>query len=433
MCARRDGDRRTIAQRPPSRRGGLALLLPASAGPDAARVIGARGLRAFADGFVSVLLPVYLLRLGFDALDVGILTTATLLGSAALTLAVGFAAGRARLPALLLAGAALMVLTGLGFAGLDGFWPLLLVALVGTLNPSAGEVSVFLPLEQTLLAHAVDDRDRTALFARYSLAGGLCGAAGTLLVALPDLGAAQLDWTPLAVMQGLFVFYAVIGVVIALIYRRVAPLPVAPASAPRAALGPSRRIVYRLAVLFGIDSFAGGFIVQSMLALWLFQRFELSLTAAASIFFWIGIATALSYLAAVPLARRFGLINVMVFSHLPANLALIAVPFVPELWQAIALLVGRSLLSQMDVPTRSSYVMAVVTPAERPAAASLTSVPRSLASAATPALAGALLAASSFAWPLLIAGTLKVAYDLALLAMFRRVRPPEEGGPSRAG
>lgn len=401
-------------------------LLPASAGPGAARVIAARALRAFADGYVSVLLPVYLLHLGVDAFHIGLLTTATLLGSAAMTLGVGFVAGRARLPALLLAGAALMVMTGLGFATLDAFWPLLLVALVGTLNPSAGEVSVFLPLEQTLLAHAVADRDRTALFARYSLAGGLCGAAGTLLVALPDLGGAWLGWTPLSVMQALFALYAVFGVAIALIYRRVAPLPVAPAGAPRAALGPSRGVVYRLAALFGVDAFAGGFIVQSMLALWLFQRFDLSLTAAASIFFWINIATALSYLAAVPLARRFGLINVMVFSHLPANLALIAVPFVPELWQAIALLVGRSLLSQMDVPTRSSYVMAVVTPAERPAAASLTSVPRSLASAATPALAGALLAASSFAWPLLIAGTLKVAYDLALLAMFRRVRPPEE-------
>lgn len=307
------------------------------------------------------------------------------------------------------------------------------MALIGTLNPSAGEVSVFQPLEQTLLAHSVADGERTALLARYSLAGGLCGAAGTVLVALPDIGAARFGWTPLSVMQSLFVFFAAIGVVIAVIYRRVFPLPVPSPSAPRVALGPTRRVVLRLAVLFGIDSFAGGIIVQSMLALWLLQLFNLSLSAAASIFFLIKIATALSYFAAVPLTRRFGLINVMVFRHLPANLGLIAVPFVPEMWQAIALLVGRSLLSQMDVPTRSSYVMDVVTPAERPAASSLTSAPRSLASAATPDLAGALLAASSFAWPLLIAGTLKVAYDPALLAMFRKVRPPEEGGPSREG
>ena len=185
-------------------------------------------------------------------------------------------------------------------------------------------------------------------------------------------------------------------------------------------------MVHQLAALFSLDAFAGGLVVQSLLALWLFQAFGLSLAVTAQLFFWSGLLTAVSYLAAAPLARRIGLINTMVFTHLPANLCLVAVPFATELWQAIALLLLRSLLSQMDVPTRTSYVMAVVTPAERQAAASLTAVPRSLAAALSPSLAGWMLGAATFAWPLLLAGALKIAYDLALLARFRHIRPPEE-------
>ena len=180
------------------------------------------------------------------------------------------------------------------------------------------------------------------------------------------------------------------------------------------------------AALFSLDAFAGGLVVQSLLALWLFERFGLSLATTGAIFFWTGLLSALSYLAAVPLARRIGLINTMVFTHLPANLCLVAVPFMTELWQAVALLLVRSLLSQMDVPTRTSYAMAVVTPAERQAAASLTAVPRSLAAAMSPSVAGWMLAGASFGWPLLFAGALKIAYDLMLLAEFRHVRPPEE-------
>ena len=181
-----------------------------------------------------------------------------------------------------------------------------------------------------------------------------------------------------------------------------------------------------LAALFSLDAFAGGLVIQSLLALWLFQRFGLSLAAAGAIFFWTGVLSALSYFAAAWIADRIGLVNTMVFTHLPANLCLALVPFAPSLPLAIALLLVRSALSQMDVPTRTSYVMAVVEPEERPAAASVTSVPRSLAAAASPALAGAMLAASGFGWPLFLAGGLKITYDLLLLAMFRNVRPPEE-------
>jgi len=403
----------------------MVQLLPPSATAETRLLLAARGLRATSDGFVSIILPAYLLLLGFDALHVGVLATATLLGSALLTLAVGFTGVRRHTRALLIAASLLMVLTGLGFAALDDFWPLLVIAFVGTLNPSSGDVSVFLPLEHALLAAGVSGRDRTALFARYSLVGSLLGAAGTLLAALPEL-AASWGVAPLAAFKGMFLLYALGGLITALIYRQLGRAAVIDGGPPPSALGPSRRVVYQLAALFSLDAFAGGLVVQSLLALWLFQAFGLSLAVTAQLFFWSGLLTAVSYLAAAPLARRIGLINTMVFTHLPANICLVAVPFATELWQAIALLLLRSLLSQMDVPTRTSYVMAVVTPAERQAAASLTAVPRSLASALGPSLAGWMLGAATFAWPLLLAGALKIVYDLALLARFRHIRPPEE-------
>ena len=403
----------------------MLQLLPPTATADSRLLLAARGLRAASDGFVSIILPAYLLLLGFDALHVGVLATATLLGSALLTLAVGFTGVRRHTRALLIAASLLMVLTGLGFAAFVDFWPLLVIAFVGTLNPSSGDVSVFLPLEHALLAGGVAGHDRTALFARYSLVGALLGAAGTLLAALPEL-AASWGVARLAAFKAMFVLYALGGLIAALIYRRLGRAEVIDGGPPPSALGPSRWVVYQLAALFSLDAFAGGLVVQSLLALWLFQTFGLSLAVTAQLFFWSGLLTAVSYLAAAPLARRIGLINTMVFTHLPANLCLVAVPFATGLWQAIALLLLRSLLSQMDVPTRTSYVMAVVTPAERQAAASLTAVPRSLAAALSPSLAGWMLGAATFAWPLLLAGALKIAYDLALLACFRHIRPPEE-------
>ena len=401
------------------------LLLPATATGAARRILLARGLRAFADGFVSVLLPVYLLDLGLSATGVGAIATATLLGSALLTLAVGLWAGRISRTALLLAASALMAATGIAFGTIEAFWPLALVAFVGTINPSTGDVSVFLPLEQSILAESVAPPERTALFARYSLIGALFGAFGTLLAAAPEWLQAALDWSPRASLQAMFFLYAAIGVLAALIYRGLRPLPV-PADHRQAPLGPSRRTVYRLAALFSVDAFGGGFFVHSLLALWLFARFDMPVATAAQVFFAMNLLAAVSFLAAVPVARRFGLVNTMVFTHLPSNLCLIAVPFVGDAWLAVALLCVRSLLSQMDVPTRTSYVMAVVTPAERAAAASVTTVPRSLASSLSPSIAGWLLSLTSFGWPLLIGGTLKAAYDCALLHQFRDVRPPEE-------
>lgn len=400
--------------------------LPHEVGRDGVLLLTARGLRAFADGFVSLILPIYLTRLGFTGWEIGAVITGTLLGSAALTLGVGLFARHHRRRALLLMACVLMAATGVGFASVTAFWPLLAVAVIGTMNPSSGDSSVFLPLEQTALTQTVSAAGRTAVFARYSLIGTLLGAAGTLAAPLTDgLADATGDWTVAA--RWMFLLYGALGVLALLAYARLSPaVEHETAAGPRAALGPSRGIVLRLSALFCLDSLGSGFFVQSLLALWLYQRFALSIGTTASILFWSGLCSAVSFLVAVPVSRRIGLINTMVFTHLPSSLFIMAVPFVPDLWMAIALLLARGALSQMDVPTRNSYVMAVVRPEERAAAASVTAVAKSLASAIGPLLAGGLLAASPFGWPLLIGGGMKATYDLLLLAGFRHIKPPEE-------
>src|SRR5215472_7390639 len=349
-----------------------------------------------------------------------------LLGPAMMTLVIGLIAHQLKTVRLLTTATTLMILSGIGYAFETEFWPLLIIALVGTLSATASDVSVFAPLEQTLLSNAVVPQQRTSIFASYSLIGSVLSAIGCLFASAPEIVARASQMTPNRALQGMFLVYAFLGVIAFMIYRQLKSPAEAfvsePASAP---LGPSRRIVLTLAALFSLDSFGGGFFVQSLLALWLFEHYGLSLTAADSLFFWSGLLSAFSYPVAVRLARRIGLVNTMVFTHLPSNVCLMLVPFAPTLRIAIALLLIRSALSQMDVPARTSYVMAV-TPPERPAAASITAAPRSLTGAASPVLAGYLLRLSSFGWPLVIGGSLNSLYDLLLLFMFRKVRPPEE-------
>ncbi len=381
----------------------------------AAPLLVARALRAFADGYMAVLLPAYLLALGMGTLEVGLIATATMLGSALATLAVGAWGHRVGSRLLLTGAALLMALTGAGFAGFSSFWPLLGVAFVGTLNPSSGDVSVFLPLEHARLAAAASGHARTSLFARYSLLGAVCAAFGALAAAVPAW-LARHGVPPVAGLRAMFVVYGAVGVFVFLIYRAALPsdaagAPDAHAPAPLAA---SRGIVVRLAVLFSVDAFAGGLVVNSLMALWLLERFGLSLAQAGAFFFWAGLLSAASQLAAPVVARRVGLLNTMVFTHIPANVCLVLAAFAPILPVALALLLVRSALSQMDVPTRTAYVMAVVTPAERPAAASFTAVPRSLAGALSPTLGGMLFAAGWIAAPLVACGVLKICYDLAL-------------------
>jgi MFS family permease len=366
-----------------------------------------------------VLLPVYLTALGLSAFDVGVVATLALLGSALLTLAAGFLAARYDVRGLLLAASALMIATGFAYAAANDYAVLLVVAFAGTINPSGGSTSVFVPLEHTVISGAIEPARRTWAFARYSLLGALAGALGSLAAAAPEWMGVE-TVTAIKIMFG---FYALLGVLGGLAYQRIPPTRKRQVSAP---LGPSRGIVYKLAALFSLDAFAGGFVVQSLLALWLFERFDLSLAAAGAFFFCSGVLAAFSFPVAAWIGGRIGLVNTMVYTHIPSSLCLIGAAFAPSLEWALVLLLVRAALSQMDVPTRSSYVMAVVTEAERPAAASVTAVPRSLASAASPALAGALFSAGLHAWPLLLCGALKILYDLMLLAAFRGIKPPEE-------
>jgi MFS family permease len=388
-----------------------------------ALLYAARALRGFGDGFAVIILPAYMTALGLDAVAVGLVATASLLGTALLTLVIGWIAPRFDLRALLLFGAALMAATGLAFPNVEHLTLIALVAFIGTINPSGGDLGVAVPLEHAVLARTASDERRTQVFARYSLIGALCAAAGSLAASLPDFLVAS-GSTQLGAFRLMFYGYAALGVACALLYRR-APHARAEEKA-HAPLGPSRGTVYRLAALFSVDAFAGGFVAQSLLVLWLFQRFDLTLSAAGVFFFWASTLSAFSYPVAAWISRRIGLVNTMVFTHIPSSIFLILAAFAPNLYVALALLLLRSALSQMDVPTRTSYVMAVVTPAERPAAASVTAVPRSLASSISPAIAGVLLTTSFAGLPLVVCGALKIAYDLALLYSFRHIKPPEE-------
>jgi len=394
---------------------------------DLALLYAARAARNFGDGFAVIILPAYLAAIGFDAGAIGIVAAAALLGSALLTLTVGLLAPRFDLRSLLLAGAFLMAATGLAMPNAGHLALILLIAFIGTMNPATGDLGVLVPIEHAMLAREAADQERTKVFARYSLIGAIATALGALAAATPELlGRFGVGTVPS--LQAMLYAYAVLGLAGAVCYRALPRLrPAAPASA-RPALGPSRGVVYKLAALFSIDAFAGGFAVQSLVALWLFERFGVSLAGASLFFFWTSVLSALSFPAAAWLARRVGLVNTMVFTHMPSSVCLIVAAFVPSLVVVMALLLVRAALSQMDVPTRTSYVMAVVTPEERPAAASVTAVPRSLASSLSPALAGVLFAGPFSGLPLVICGALKIVYDIALLVTFRHIKPPEERG-----
>jgi MFS family permease len=397
-----------VAQQPSQRQEATAWHLLAS-----------RGLRGAIDGTVSVMLAGYLARIGFSPIAVGAVITGTMFGSGIVTLGVGFVAHRISSRALLLFAACLMVGTGLGFATLTGFWPLLLVAVVGTMNPSNGDVSLFLPLEQAALASfAVGRRATTSLFARYNVIGSFSGALGALAVGLPELFARWYGVAVAATERGVFLVYAAVGGLVAWLYAQTPAVP--PTRQSRQPLAVSRSAVLRLAALFSLDSFGGGFVVQSLLALWLFRRFQLSLSVAGAFFFASSLASSLSQFLSPRLAARIGLVRTMVYTHVPANLFLMAAAFMPTLGLTLVCLLLRASVSSMDVPARQAYVMSVVPSEERAAAASLTNVPRSLAAAVAPTLAGALFEQTNFGWPLLCAGALKLTYDFLLLGLFHK-------------
>jgi len=380
-----------------------------------------RGLRGAVDGTVSVMLAGYLAHLGFTPVAVGAVVTGTLFGSGVVTLVVGFVSHRFSSRRLLLFAAFLMLATGLGFAAFTDFWPLLLVAVFGTMNPSNGDVSLFLPLEQAALASlAVGRRATTALFARYNVIGSFSGALGALAVGVPELLARWCNIATLAAERSVFLVYSAVGALVAWLYTRTQTTEASAEHKPRQPLVASRAAVLRLSALFSLDSFGGGFVVQSLLALWLFRRFQLSLGAAGAFFFVSSLASSLSQFLSPRLAARIGLVRTMVYTHVPANLFLMAAALMPTLELTLLCLLLRASISSMDVPARQAYVMSVVPPEERAAAASVTNVPRSLASAIAPTFAGLLLERTTFGWPLICAGALKLSYDFLLLALFHK-------------
>jgi MFS family permease len=390
--------------------------------------------RMFAYGTLGVMLVLFLAATGLSEARIGLLLTFTFLGDAAISLWLSTHADRWGRRRVLVAGAALMALGGVVMALTGDFTLLLIAATVGVISPTGGEVGPFLAVEQACLAQLVEDRERTQYFAWYNVVGygatalGALGG-GALVESLQHHG-----WTALASYRVLLGIYGGLGVVIGALSWRLGEQvehAVAFAAAPKTGmllgLGHSRATVFKLSALFSLDSFGGGFVVQSFLAYWFQQRFGLAETALGGIFFGANILSGLSALAAVPLARRIGLVNTMVWTHLPSNVLLICVPLMPSLGWAVGLLLLRHTISQMDVPTRQSYVNSVVPAGERSAANGVTGTARQLGTSLAPLCAGPLLGVAALASvPFFIAGGLKIVYDLALWRSFRAIKPPEE-------
>jgi MFS family permease len=412
--------------------------MPASQGKvsDIPLLFVTRVVRLLAYGSMSVILVLYLDAIGVNEREIGVLLTMTLLGDTAISLWITTAADRAGRKRMLILGAVLMVVGGVVFAMTNNFALLLAAATVGVLSPSGNEVGPFLAIEQAALAQNVASERRTQVFAWYHLSGSFATAAGSLAcgAVVGWLQARGID--PSDSYRTVFFAYAAAGVVLAVLFLRLSPASEAPpvnaeltGRRLRFGLHRSRGVVLRLSALFALDAFAGGFVLQSVTAYWFHVRFGADVQTLGGIFFGANLLAGFSALAAARIARRFGLVNTMVWTHMPSNVLLILVPFMPTLPWAIGMLLLRFAISQMDVPARQSYTAAVVDPDERSAAAGVTGVARTTGAALAPMFAGLLLANPALAgYPFVVSGVLKLVYDGLLFRLFRRVRPPEENG-----
>ncbi|MGI8925788.1 MAG: MFS transporter [Tepidiformaceae bacterium] len=383
-------------------------------------------MRTFGDGMVSIGIAQYAVTLGLSGFEAGAIASAALIGTSLTTLLVGQYVERLGRRRVLIWGAFLTILTGIGYASSASFWPLLVVAFLGTVNPTSGDVSAFLPVEQAILAQSGGPGPRVRTFAWFNVAGSLAGAAGALVSGatvllddFPGLG-------PAGAVRCLFALYAALGVATLAVFLALGPGIELARGSPRGGLGPSRRRVFTLSGLFASDSFAGGLVVQSIVALYLFREFHLDPAVTGAVFFGTSVMSAVSFLVSARLATRFGLVNTMVFTHLPANAFLVGVAFAPNAAVAVAFLLLRSMLSQMDVPPRQALVVSVVQPEERASAAAITGLSRSVAASAAPSVGGALLATGFAGAPFVACAALKSGYDLALLALFGKVPTGEE-------
>lgn len=383
-------------------------------------------VRSFAYGFLSVMLGLYLDAIGLGTAAIGWIFTAALAGGAVMTIVLTALADTFGRRSLLVLGAVLMALAGVVFTVTNNPILLAVAAIFGTISPSGKEVGPFLSIEQAILPQTTHAQNRTAAFSTYNLVGSLSGALGALAVGLPSL----LSLTPLAGYRLLIWGYvaAAVLMLVLFIFLSLAIETKKKSAVDFRTVGVqrSRGIVAKLGALFALDAFAGGFIVQSLVAYWFYLRYKTDINALGGIFFGANALSAVSFLAAPLIARRIGLLNTMVFTHLPANFLLLLVPLMPNLELTVAVLLARHLLSQLDVPTRQSYTMAVVDPDERAASAGILSVARNVGAAIAPVFTGPVLAAPTLGLPFLLAGGLKIIYDLWIFALFRHVRPPEE-------
>jgi MFS family permease len=400
--------------------------------PDGWLLFLTRVTRLFAYGSLSVVLVFYLTGLGLSASQTGVLLTLTLAGDTAVSLWLTTRADRFGRRRTLIFGAGLMAAAGLAFASTRNYVLLTIAGTLGVISPSGNEVGPFLPIEQAALAHVVPNSARTAVFAWYTLAGSFATAAGSLGGGMLAQVLQRTAMTPLGSYRVVVVLYAGLAVVLALCFTRLSTATEVTAADPAPVdtflgVGRSRDVVLRLSGLFALDSFAGGFVVQSFAAYWFYLRFGVDPGTLGAIFFGANVLAGVSALLASRLAARFGLVRTMVFTHLPSNILLILVPLMPSLPLAVLVLFARFSISQMDVPTRQSYIMAVVRPEERSAAAGITGVARTTGAAIAPLFAGWMFARPALInGPFLVAGTLKIIYDLLLYRGFVTVQPPEE-------
>ena len=399
---------------------------------DGKLLLAARILRTFGYGFLSVIIAIYLRFLGFDDVHIGLLLGSTLVNSVVFTLFASFYADRIGRRKLLVIYASLMSVSGVIFAFTDNYYLLILAAFMGTINVTGSETGAFLTIEQAILPQTIKDKKKmNTLFALYNMLGTFAMSGGILLSGLPSL--LQEQYSALSNVESikiLFGLYSTVGLVVMIIYIMVSGEIEIKSNIKRTVkqtLSPkSKRIVGKLSGLFAIDSFAGGFVIQSVVSLWFFTRFGADLTTLSYIFSAAGILTAFSYIAAAKIADRIGLVNTMVFTHIPSNLLLILVAFAPTLQLAIIFYLIRTSLSQMDVPTRQSYIVSIVDDDERIAASGLTNVSRNIAQTVSPSVIGYIFQSFlSLAGPFVLGGVIKIIYDLALYFNFRNIKAKE--------
>jgi predicted MFS family arabinose efflux permease len=399
---------------------------------DGKLLLTTRGVRSFGYGFLSVILAIYLNLLGFDDIMIGVVLSATLLGGASFTVFCSLYADRIGRRKMLIFLALLMAVSGVVFFLTENRILLLVASIIGTLSPTGGEVGSFLPMEQAILPQTCSQEKRNSAFATYNVVGTLSAAAGALFSGTVAILESSFGVGELESYRAMFLVYSALAIIAAGFYLTVsvkAELPAENARREERRLAPeSRGIVARLSVLFGLDAFAGGFVLQSIISYWFFTRYGTPVDQLSVIFFVAGVLTTISFYAAVRLARKIGLIRTMVFTHIPSNILLMMVPLAGTFVLSMAFFLARQAISQMDVPTRQSYTMAVVAPEERTVAAGVTSISRNIAQATSPSLSGYAMQFISLSSPFFIGGSLKIVYDVTVYFNFRKVRPPEESG-----